>query len=123
MDTSRYLDRVYGQPPCWELVADVYATEYGSDVGRYAVVTGAIREAAQKFALHIATDPHGFIRLEEPAEGCVVLLGSPRAGLHHAGVYTDGQVLHALRAGQPPLREPLESVADRYKLIEFWGRP
>ena len=66
MDTSPYLDRVYGQPPCWELVADVYATEFGSDVGRYAVTTGTIREAAQKFALHIATDPHGFIRLTEP---------------------------------------------------------
>lgn len=121
MDASRYLDRTYGQPPCWELVADVYANEYASDVGRYAVVTGTIREAAQKFALHIATDPHGFIRLEEPAEGCVVLLGSPRAGLHHAGVYTDGKLLHALR--ESVFLEPLESVTDRYKLIEFWGRP
>ena len=121
MDASRYLDRTYGQPPCWELVADVYANEYASDVGRYAVVTGTIREAAQKFALHVATDPHGFIRLEEPQEGCVVLLGSPRAGLHHAGVYTDGKLLHALR--ESVFLEPLESVADRYKLIEFWGRP
>lgn len=121
MDTSRYLDRTYGQPPCWELVADVYATEYASEVGRYAVATGTIREAAQKFALHIATDPHGFIRLGEPAEGCVVLLGSSRAGLHHAGVYTGGKLLHALR--ESVLLEPLESVADRYKLIEFWGRP
>lgn len=121
MDASKYLDRVYGQPPCWELVADVYATEYGSDVGRYAVITGTIREAAQKFALHIATDPHGFIRLTEPTEGCVVLLGSPRAGLHHAGVYTDGKLLHALR--ESVFLEPLESVADRYKLIEYWGRP
>lgn len=123
MDASKYLDRVYGQPPCWELVADVYATEYGSDVGRYAVITGTIREAAQKFALHIATDPHGFLRMERPNEGCVVLLGSPRAGLHHAGVYTGGKLLHALRRGQPPFLEPLESVTDRYKLVEFWGRP
>ena len=57
----------------------------------------------------------------EPTEGCVVLLGSPRAGLHHAGVYTDGKLLHALR--ESVFLEPLESVADRYKLIEFWGRP
>ena len=121
MDTSRYLDRVYGQPPCWELVADVYATEFGSDVGRYAVATGTIREAAQKFALHIATDPHGFARLASPSEGCVVLLGSPRAGPHHAGVYTDGRLLHALR--DSVFLEPLESVADRYKLIEYWGLP
>ena len=121
MDASKYLGRTYGQPPCWELVADVYATEYSSGVGRYAVTTGTIREAAQKFALHIATDPHGFTRLASPSEGCVVLLGSPRAGLHHAGVYTDGKLLHALR--ESVFLEPLESVADRYKLIEFWGRP
>ena len=121
MDADKYLDRTYGQPPCWELVADVYATEYASEVGRYAVVTGTIREAAQKFALHIAADPHGFIRLTEPTEGCVVLLGSPRAGLHHAGVYTDGKLLHALR--DSVFHEPMDSVTDRYKLIEYWGRP
>ena len=121
MDVTPYLSRTYNQPPCWELVADVYQSEFGANVGRYAVVTGTIREAAQKFALHIAADPHGFIRLEAPAEGCVVLLGSVRAGLHHAGVYTDGKLLHALR--ESVFLEPLESVADRHKLIEFWGRP
>lgn len=121
MDASKYLDRSYGQPPCWELVVDVYLTEFDSDVGRYAVVTDSIREAAQKFALHLATDPHGFTRLTEPVEGCVVLLGSPRAGLHHAGVYSEGKLLHALR--ESIMLEPLESVADRYKLIEYWGRP
>lgn len=121
MDVQKYLDRRYGQPPCWELVADVYQTEFGSDVGHYAVVTDSVREAAQKFALHLATDPHGFTRLSEPVEGCVVLLGSPRAGLHHAGVYTDGKLLHALR--ESVMLEPLESVADRYKIIEYWGRP
>ena len=98
MDTSRYLDRTYGQPPCWELVADVYATEYASEVGRYAVVTGTIREAAQKFALHIATDPHGFIRLEEPVEGCVVLLGSP---LVHAALLTPLLALMLLPVSWP----------------------
>ena len=121
MDAQKYLDRVYGQPPCWELVADVYRTEFSSDVGRYAVITGTIREAAQRFALHLATDPHGFVRITGPVEGCVVLLGSPRAGLHHAGVYSDGKLLHALR--ESVMLEPLESVRDRYKLIEFWSRP
>lgn len=121
MDVTSYLSRTYDQPPCWELVADVYQTEFGADVGRYAVVTDSIREAARKFALHLATDPHGFMRLSEPAEGCVVLLGSPRAGLHHAGVYTDGKLLHALR--DSVFHEPMDSVTDRYKLIEYWGRP
>lgn len=120
MNASKYLDRVYGYPPCWELVADVYQTEFSSPVDRYALITGTIREAAQKFAYHLAKDPHGFIRLEAPVEGCVVLLGSPRAGLHHAGVYTEGKLLHALR--DSVFLEPLESVADRYKLIEYWGR-
>lgn len=95
-------------------------TEFSSDIGRYAVITGSIREAAQKFALNIATDPKGFTRLIDPVEGCIVLMGSPRAGLHHAGVYTDGKVLHALR--ESIFLEPLESVADYYKIIEFWGR-
>lgn len=121
MDASKYLGRTYGQPPCWELVADVYATEFSSDVGRYAVGTGSIREAAQKFALQIAADPKGFMRLTSAAEGCIVMMGSPRAGIHHAGVYSSGSVLHALR--ESVFLEPMSSVEDRFKLIEFWGRP
>ena len=121
MDVSKYQDRVYGSPPCWELVVDVYRTEFSAEVGRYALITGTIREAAQKFALHIATDPHGFIRFDAPSYGCVVLMGSPRAGLHHAGVYAHGKVLHAL--GDGVFYEPLEGLQDRYKLIEYWGRP
>lgn len=121
MDSQKYLDRVYGQPPCWQLVADVYRTEFDQTVGEYAVVTGTIREAAQKFALHLATDPHGFTRITDPREACIVLLGSPRAGLHHAGVFTAGKLLHAMR--DAVMLEPLESVRDRYKLIEFWSRP
>lgn len=118
---EKYLDRQYGSPPCWELVADYYATEYGIGVDRYAVVTGSLREAAREFSYQLTRDAHGFVRLESPQDGCIVLLGGRRLGLHHAGIHSGGKLLHAL--GPSVLIEDLGAVTDRFALVEFWGKP
>lgn len=114
-----YLDRPYGSPPCWELVTEFYDRELDLPVDRYAVVNGSLREAAELFTLRLTSDAHGFVRLTEPADDCIVLMGR-RDRVHHAGVFTGGRVLHALDSGT--YYEPLEQIADRFGIVEFWGR-
>jgi hypothetical protein len=43
-----------------------------------------------------------------------------KLGIHHCGIYYQGKVLHALPEGV--LYQDLPSLADEYRLIEYWSR-
>ena len=121
-DPSIYQARQYPTPPCWALVADVYARERAQAVDTYKTVNASIRAIATAFRLQLHKGAHGFAQVDEPQDLCVVLLGRTlRLGPHHAGVYWQGSVLHALDAGV--MFQDLASVRDVYGLVEFWAQP
>ena len=122
-DPNVYLSRRYEDPPCWQLVADVYATERGQNVTEYRTVTSSIRSIASAFRVALHKGAHGFGQIAEPQDMCVVLLGErPSLGLHHCGIYWQGSVLHAVR-GVGVLYQDMASLRDGYRLMEFWARP
>jgi len=121
IDVNAYLARQYPAPPCWALVADVYASELGQSVNAFQTVNSSVRSIAAAFRLSIHKNPDGFRQLAGPQEHCVVLLGkSDRLGLHHCGVIVGGRLLHALQSGV--YYEELGAVAGQYALVEYWGR-
>lgn len=122
MNVAEYQAKVYPDPPCWALVADVYAHELGTGVEDYKTINSSVREIARAFRLALYKSPHGFSPLATPVNFAIVLMGkSPRFGIHHAGIFYGGQVLHATPEGV--YYQDMVTLADSYALIEFWGRP
>ena len=125
MNISHYLSQSYPSPPCWELVATVLQQERGLAVTAYKTVNHSIRSIAAAFSLALHKSPHGFRQAEAPEDYAVVLMGRSRAlGLHHAGVYYEGKVLHALDGdgGLTVLYQDMETLSAEYQLMEFWVR-
>lgn len=121
MDTNAYLAKQYGEPPCWELVADVYATELAETVTDYKTINSSIRAIADAFRIALHKTPNGFAQIVDPKDYCIVLMGkSLGLGLHHCGVYYQGSVLHALTSGNR--YEDIAVIRDTYPLIEFWAK-
>ena len=121
MNVNSYLAKTYGPQPCWELVADVCASELGAVAVEYRAVNRSIREMAGAFRIALHKDPHGFSQVREPADLCIVLLGkNQRIGIHHCGIYFAGKVLHAMPGAT--LYEEIASVQDRFQLVEFWAK-
>ncbi len=121
MDTNDYLGKVYPSPPCWALVADVYATELGDAVDGHKTINASIRSIASTFRLALHKSAHGFAQIAVPVDYCVVLMGkSARAGLHHCGVYYGGKVLHMLESGG--VYQEMSVIGDEYKLVEYWAK-
>lgn len=121
MNVTTYLAKQYPQPPCWALVADVYATELGRGVDSFSTINSSIRAVASAFRLAIHNNPNGFQKITEPAQFCVVLMGtSARLGLHHCGVFIDGKVLHAIDSCNQ--YQELSVIRDSYPLIEYWAK-
>lgn len=124
MDVSRYMTATYPAPPCWALVADVYARELGQGVNDYRTINPSARAIAAAFRLALHKSAHGFEPVTAPAAPAdfdVVLLGkAPSLGLHHCGVYWQGGVLHALETGA--VYQDLASLRDTYPLMEFWRK-
>lgn len=121
MDVAAYQAKVYPSPPCWCLVADVYASELGDEVEHYKTISSSIRDIASAFRLALHKSPHGFIQVDSPSDFAVVLMGKiPKLGVHHAGIYYQGKVLHALDSGT--LYQDIPSLSDDYQLIEFWAK-
>ena len=124
MDLSRYMAAQYPAPPCWALVADVYARELGQGVNDYRTINPSARAIAAAFRLALHKSAHGFEPVTAPAAPAdfdVVLLGkAPSLGLHHCGVYWQGGVLHALETGA--VYQDLASLRDTYPLMEFWRK-
>jgi hypothetical protein len=121
MDVNSYLGRQYPSPPCWSMVADVYASELDDIVTDYKTINASIRAIAGTFRLALHKSPHGFAQITEPVDYCVVLMGkSARTGLHHCGIYYDGRVLHMLDSGG--LYQEMSVIGDEYPLIEYWAK-
>lgn len=121
MDVSRYMTTQYPAPPCWALVADVYARELGQGIDDYRTINPSARAIAAAFRLALHKSAHGFEPVTAPADFDVVLLGKVASlGLHHAGVYWQGGVLHALETGA--VYQDLASLRDTYPLMEFWRK-
>lgn len=121
MNVAHYQAKQYPNPPCWALVADVYATEREQGVSEFRTINSSIREIASTFRIALHKGQHGFEQIAEPEDLCLVLMGkSIRLGLHHCGIFYQGSVLHALPDGN--LFQDLASLADNYSLMQFWGR-
>lgn len=121
MDINAYLAKQYDQPPCWQLVADVYTSELALPVTDYKTVNASIRAIASAFRIALHKSPEGFAQIAEPVDYCIVLMGKTAAmGLHHCGVFYQGRVLHALEAGNR--FEEMSVIGDTYAVIEFWAR-
>lgn len=121
MNVNDYLGRQYPFPPCWSLVADVYASELDDTVTDYKTVNKSIRAIAGAFRLALHKSAHGFAQIADPVDFCVVLLGkTPRTGLHHCGIFYQGRVLHMLESGGQ--YQEMSVIGDEYALIEFWAK-
>lgn len=122
MNISDYLSRQYSNPPCWELVADIYRTELDEGVMGFKTVDPSVRAIASAFRLALHKSPHGFARIEDPVDYAVVLMGKSEAlGVHHCGIWYQGKILHALETGN--LYQDVASLSDTYKVMEFWAKP
>lgn len=121
MDVNAYIEKVYPNPPCWQLVADVYSSEVGEGVEVYRTISSSVRDIARAFRLVLHKGAHGFSRIDEPADFAVVLMGkTQKLGLHHAGIFYGGKVLHALP--DVTLHQDLASLQSEYPLMEFWAK-
>ncbi len=121
IDTNAYLAKTYGPQPCWELVADVYASELQAVPVDYKTVNRSVREMAAEFRLAIHKSAHGFVQVSAPVDMCIVLLAKRKSmGIHHCGVYVAGSVLHAMPG--VTLFEPLSTVQDAFEVVQFWAK-
>lgn len=121
MDINTYLVKQYGPQPCWELVADVYATELQAIAVNYKTVNRSVRQMASAFRLAIHKTAHGFSQVAEPVDFAIVLLGKTvEIGVHHCGIYYGGKVLHAMTG--ITMHEELSVIRDHFALVEFWAQ-
>lgn len=121
LNVAEYQAKVYPNPPCWNLVADIYTSHLGEAVGKYSTVSHSVRAIASAFRLALHKDPSGFSQVPDPVDYAVVVMGkSARRGPHHCGLYYQGSVLHALP--DVTLYQDLASLQDEYPLMEFWAR-
>lgn len=125
LDVADFLGRSYSDPPCWELVTDVYTSVLGEPTEDYKTVSTSVRSLASVFRLALHKSSHGFEQIAEPRDFAVVLMGrTKKLGVHHAGVFYDGKVLHAMtsESGQVILHQDLPSILDEWKVVEFWAK-
>jgi len=123
MNVADYMEKVYPDKPCWPLIYDVLATERGLVSVVCKTVTGTVRDAVRAFAIELTKGEHGFRQIDAPVDFAVLLLGrTTTIGIHHAGIYYDGKVLHALsgEGGQIILHQDLSSLLEEYQLVQYW---
>lgn len=121
LDVAAYQARVYEEPRCWKLVADVYADNVGESPAEVETVTESMRRAARAFRLELYKHHPGMQQLDEPRDLAVVLMWpSEERKRAHCGIYWQGKVLHANEAGV--LYQDLSSLRSTYRVIEYWGR-
>ncbi len=120
MDVNAYLARAYPSPPCWALVADVFARELGQGVADYQSRGDSVRAVADAFRLALHDGLAGFHRVERPTDFCVAILGRRANGTpHHCGVVYHRRVLHALASGT--VYQDMATLRDAWPLVEFWA--
>jgi hypothetical protein len=121
LDIADFQARVYTDPPCWQLVADVYTSHLGQEVEEYKTVSSSVRAIAKAFRLALHKGAHGFSQVAEPVDYAVVLMGmQANRMVHHCGIFYEGKVLHANPEGT--LYQDLASLCDTYQLMEYWAR-
>lgn len=119
MDINKYLMKQYGQTPCFDLVADIYVNEIGFVLPNYNPKGKSLKAITDAFRIVLHSE-HGFKQIDKPQEHCVVLMSKfANQTPHHAGVYHQGKVLHALVTGN--LYQDLHSLADQFKTIQYWA--
>ncbi|CAN5652164.1 hypothetical protein BH10PSE18_BH10PSE18_15320 [soil metagenome] len=122
MNPNDYLGKTYAPPPCWGLVRDVILTELGLTVTDFRTVNNSAREAASAFDIGVRKNADGFAEIDTPVDLCVVLMSKLQGTkIHHAGIYFQGSVLHALDSGV--VYQDMASLGDLYRRMEFWTRP
>ena len=122
ININAYLAKQYGPQPCFELVADVYASELNAVAVDYKTVNRSIRDMSSAFRIAIHKSAHGFVQTPAPVDMCIVLLGkTDKIGIHHCGIYFAGKVLHAMPG--ITLYEELSVITDRFEVVEFWAKP
>jgi hypothetical protein len=123
MDINAYLAKVYPDPPCFELVADVYGTELNELATEFKTVNSSVRTYARLFRIALHKRPHGFIQIDTPVDYCVVFMGTNQEiGIHHCGIYYDGKILHA-KTEVGVRYDEMHTITDEYGLIEYWAKP
>jgi cell wall-associated NlpC family hydrolase len=103
---------------CWGLVQHCLKTHYSIDVDRYINVTTDNHKAINQAAINEIASQR-WQQVNEPQEGCVVLLSVNKC-IHHMGLYTNGGVLHA-RDGADVCFETIDTLKQLgFKRIEYW---
>ncbi len=114
-----YLNNSYPLPPCWCLVVDVYQRDLGMEVTEFKTLNSSIRAIASAFRIALHKGEHGFRQSDAPSDYAVVLMGKMATRpVHHAGIYWQGNVLHATNDGV--FWQDLASLSDQYQRIEYW---
>lgn len=122
IDINAYIAKQYGPQPCWELVADIMATERGEIPVDYRTINRSVREMASAFRLALHKSPHGYVEVPEPVDFAIVLLGkTEKLGVHHCGLLYQNKVLHALPG--ITLHQELASIRDEFAIVQFWAKP
>lgn len=121
LDVESFLARVYPNPPCWNLVTDVYTSVLGQQPNQVQTVSEAMRRAARTFRLELFKSREGMGQLEAPRDFAIVLMWRTSLKLLlHCGIYYQGCVLHALETGV--LYQDLTTLREAFPLMEFWGQ-
>lgn len=121
LDVESYLGRVFPDPPCWNLVTDVYMNVLAQEPNEVQTVSEAMRRAARAYRLELFKSRDGMEQLAQPRDFAIVLMwpSSARRQLH-CGIFYQGSVLHALPTGT--LYQDLQTLREAYPLMEFWSK-
>lgn len=121
LDVATYQARVYEEPRCFKLVADVYADMLGQSPTEVETVSESMRRAARTFRLELFKRQPGMQQLAEPQDLAVVLMWpSDKKRRAHCGIWWQGKVLHATETGV--LYQDVASLQSTYQVMEWWGR-
>ncbi len=122
---AKYLtERWTPENNCWTLCEKVQQAEFGRACPTYDLCNpkDTLLVASKMKA---AIDSPKWIRLDKPAEGCIVALGRSRKVVHHVGIYTasdGGLVLHLSEVNKVAQLQPLNALpALGWGLVQFYA--
>jgi hypothetical protein len=124
MNVQYYLGRIYNNPPCWNLVSEIYKNEVKFE---FPVILYPrdercdIEKYAQAFRIEMAKNKHGFEKIIEPTNYCIVLMSKLKNNtIHHCGVFYNGKIIHATE--KAVINQDIFSLRDLYNYMEFWSK-
>lgn len=121
LDVGAFQEKVYPNPPCWQLVTDVYRNVLGQEPDQVQTVSEAMRRASRAYRLELFKSRGGMEQIDEPRDFAIVLMWrtSQKRQQLHCGIYYQGSVLHALESST--LYQDLQTLREAYPLMEFWA--